>query len=206
MLKYCSNTRNYRQYKPLITFIIAGLMGLGLSLGGYFLPSPSFLSWEMQPVVAQSLRPDEAANKVYQLVPDLPQENQYLSQKTGEIDTKHTLVGRIVAYHIYIKGRPVSYRIDWKLTLADYLGMNEKIKPDNYPGYQALTQNPYENDLIAVQKLTRQQRNALVTALVQIYSPQNQNNPQSNPNSSQKPNPNTPPPLPQPGAADLLKF
>ncbi|NEP41175.1 MAG: hypothetical protein F6K35_18895, partial [Okeania sp. SIO2H7] len=120
-------------------------------------------------VIVQLQRPTEIWPQVYQQLPDLPLENNYLSEDTGEADTDNTLVGRLVRYHFYVKGRPPNFRFDWKLTLADYLGANELMQESVYPGYESLRENPMEGDRQAIKNLTREQRNALIDVLVEIF-------------------------------------
>ncbi|MGK7952910.1 MAG: hypothetical protein AB4368_30000 [Xenococcaceae cyanobacterium] len=158
---------------------------------------------------AQNIRPETAATRVYQLIPHLPQENQYLSRETGETDVDNTLISRLIRYHQYIKNRPLNYRLDWKLTLADYLGVNEPIRDFRYPGSSTLENNPLEGDRAVINSLSRLQRNELVNTLVGIYSGQSANNSPSNSPDDASPqpassNPNSLPRLPQSGDAELL--
>lgn len=171
------------------------------------------LSWIIAPATAQPLRIEELWQKVYRDLPDLPWENQYVNRETGDVSPNNTLVSRLIRYHIYIKGRPVNYRFDWKLTLADYLGSNERMEPETYPSGTSLTTNPITGDIAAVQSLTRSQRDALVTALVQLFSPASSPPdpasppPVSSPASPPPPSPPTNsrfPQQPQPGDAQLL--
>lgn len=128
------------------------------------------------PVVAQApsasrgLRVQEAWQQVYKDIPDLPLENQYLSRETGKADPSNTLVSRLIRYHYFIKGRPVNFRLDWKYTLADYLGVNEPMRAESYPGSDNLRQNPFESDRAIIRKLNRKQRDALIQALVNVFS------------------------------------
>jgi hypothetical protein len=153
----------------------------------------------LQPAIAQSVRISDAWQQVYQQLPDLPLENQYVSRQTGKVDPENTLVRRLISYHTYIKGRPPNYRLDWKLTLADYLGANEWIREESYPGNDTLRQNPLEGDRTAIERLNRDQRNALVQALTNVFS-----------GNTATATPTTPSPetqqelLPQPGGARLL--
>ena len=55
---------------------------------------------------AQNLRPEEVAARIYQNITSLPQENQYISQETGEVDLDNTLMSRFIRYHEYVKNRP----------------------------------------------------------------------------------------------------
>jgi hypothetical protein len=160
--------------------------------------------------VAQSAVPSIQGvwQQIYQRLPDLPKENQYISSATGKPSTGNTLVGRLIRYHVLLKSRSPLYRLDWKLTLADYLGVNEVIIETTYPGREELRTNPMDRDRATVNQLTRQQRDALVQALVSSFNPQA---PQA---STQKPatSPKAPPPprqipaQPRPGDAELLKF
>lgn len=132
------------------------------------------LGW-VNPVIAQTapirqVQIQEAWQQVYKAVPDLPLENQYMSRETGKIDPNNTLVTRMIRYHYFIKGRPVNFRLDWKYTLADYLGINEPIQAETYPGADNLRKNPFESDRAIIQKLNRRQRDALVQALVNVFT------------------------------------
>lgn len=124
----------------------------------------------IQPVVAQ--RPDvsEVWQKVYQQLPDLPKENNYTRIEGGSVAENNTLVSRMIQYHTFLKGRAPNFRFDWKLTIADYLGVNEAIYDSTYPGAQSLRQNPLDGDRAAIRKLSRTQRDALIQALVNSFS------------------------------------
>lgn len=164
------------------------------------------------PAIAQRVSPDTAWQQVYQKLPDFPRENQYVSVETRKVATDNTLVGRFIRYHVYVKGRPPLYRLDWKITLADYLGINERIDEGSYPSRNTLRPNPTEGDVAAIRRLTRQQRESLVQALVDTFAP-----PVSSPRPAVMPSSGTTPapiqiqprPAPSPtrgpGAADLLK-
>lgn len=168
----------------------------------------------LPPALAQRFDLDAVWRQVYEQLPNLPLENQYITQETGEVAQDNTLVGRFIRYHIYVKGRPPIYRLDWKLSLADYLGVNEFISAATYPSADTLMTNPFEGDVAAVQNLTRSERDALVQVLVNIFSSAFANSdspaPNSNPTPDSSPSPLThsapaPRPVsPQPGAADLL--
>jgi hypothetical protein len=123
-----------------------------------------------QPAYAQRVNPSEAWQQVYKQLPDLPKENRYISQETGKVAENNTLVSRMMRYHIYVKGRAPNYRLDWKLTLADYLDANEVMYETLYPGHDTLRQNPFAGDRAAIRRLNRQQRNALVQALVNVFN------------------------------------
>ncbi len=165
-------------------------------------------------VNAQTLPPETIATIIYQQIPDIPLENNYTSKQTGNQAPENTLVSRLVRYHQFVKARPTTFRLDWKLTLADYLGINERMIDNRYPGFSTLNTSPMLRDQEAIQTLSRSQREKLVEILVSIYNskskPGNSTNP---PQSTQKGENNTPPNnsssptfvLPQPGAAELLK-
>ena len=184
--------------KTVITFF------LGIML---FTVVSNLKNIQLSPVVAQSLRPNDVAARVYQLIPELPLENQYLSQETQEIATNNTLISRFIRYHQYVKSRPVKFRLDWKFTMADYLEANELISYDRYPGSKTLTTHPLESDRAAIYNLSRSQRNQLIDTLVSIYNPDTSST-SNTITEPTKPSPNNSinaPRLPQPGDADLLR-
>lgn len=160
----------------------------------------------IKPAIAQFISPQEVAPFVYEQLDDFPQENQYISLETGEVAVKHTLIRRLLSYHLYVKNRLPNSRLDWKLTMADYLGAHDKIDKSRYPGHNSLTANPFEQDLTIINDLDRGQRKELVKALVNTFTPQQE--PETpTPNSTPNPTPTNPqnPSLPQRGSADLLK-
>jgi hypothetical protein len=69
-----------------------------------------------------------------------------------------------------VQGRAVTSRLDWKLTLADLLGMNQWVVPGLYPGADTLRQNPLAGDTAAIDRLNRTQRDALVDAIVSLFA------------------------------------
>ncbi|TVQ23880.1 MAG: hypothetical protein EA367_02055 [Leptolyngbya sp. DLM2.Bin15] len=159
---------------------------------------------------------DTTWRTIYQALPTLPFENHYISRATGEVATDNTLVGRIVQYHVNIRRRSPLFRLDWKLTLADYLGVNEWIDTGTYPGATTLNENPLEGDRQAIVDLSRAQRDELVEVLVLLFNPSYISNLQatpihdlssptsSTPSTPTAPPPSSLPPLPQPGDAQLL--
>ncbi|GAB1545158.1 hypothetical protein NUACC21_78340 [Scytonema sp. NUACC21] len=164
------------------------------------------LSVGFQPVSAQRVSATDAWQLVYKQVPDLPRENQYLSKETGKRAENNTLVSRLIRYHLYVKGRAPNFRLDWKLTLADYLDANEVLYEGTYPGNDTLRQNPLDADKAAIARLSRRQRDALVQALVNVFG-DTQSTPTARPNTS-PPSGESPPTRsrsPQPGDAQLLK-
>ncbi|MCP6760851.1 MAG: hypothetical protein NHB32_19385 [Fischerella sp. CENA71] len=150
-------------------------VGLILGLGMFWLSLDQNQSiytnlLSTSPAYAQNVRSGDIWQQVYEQVPDLPKENQYVSRETGKVAQNNTLVSRLIQYHVYLKGRAPNYRLDWKLTLADYLNANEVMYDSSYPGHDTLRKNPFEGDRAAIRRLTRKQRNALVQALVNAYS------------------------------------
>ncbi len=203
------NSRSYlqRSLKLLVIFLLSA----SLVVGGGNLKFTQHGSFRVQSVNAQTLRPEQAATMVYEKLSYLPKENQYIRQDTGEIDPNHTLISRFIRYHRDLKRRTPNVALDWKITLADYLGVNESMKEDRYPGNSTLRSNPMETDVKAIRELNRRQRQELVDLLVSLYTPK-QPKPklpttqtESNPEPSQ-PTPTIGPGLSEPGDADLLKL
>jgi hypothetical protein len=207
--------------KRLSKQILAILLGAILALGwGYTKETQLAISWRGQAAIAQTpvARPDSVAAIVYQRLSYLPKENQYLRQDTKKVDQNNTLIARFVRYHQDVKKRSTRFRFDWKLTLADYLGVNESLKADRYPGKSTLTVNPMQKDVEAIRSLTRRQRDELVDALADAFkvvneTPAEQNAPPNNspekpspqPQSSPAPENPSQPSLSNPGDSDLLK-
>jgi hypothetical protein len=176
------------------------LLAFGLGIGIVFW----WLSWQSTGI-SQIQRPEAVAQQIYQEMPDLPKENNYSRQDTGAIDPNNTLISRFLRYHQDTKKRFTLIRFDWQLTLGDYLGVNEPIIEERYPGSATLTVNPMTADIKAINSLNRRQRERLVTLLVKIYNPAIL--PQETPNPSPSPSPSPRrPSLSKPGDADLLKF
>ncbi|WP_333248740.1 hypothetical protein [Microcoleus sp. B4-C3] len=166
-------------------------------------------SASVQRVAQQSAPPQvrvqDAWKLVYEKLPDFPIENNYISKETGKVDPTNTLVGRFIRYHVFVKGRPPNYRFDWKLSLADYLGATPDYLVESvYPGKDVLRSNPMEQDRAAIQRLNRAQRDALVQALVDVFT---ENSGRGRTPAGEKPQgrSNSPEiPQPQPGDAKLL--
>ncbi len=142
-------------------------MVVGLSVTQIHQPGFSFGT---SPALAQRVRIDGVWRKIYIELPDLPLENQYVNRETGKVDPDNTLVSRLIRYHVYVKGRPPFYRLDWKMTLADYLGVNGAMDEAIYPSADTLRKNPTEGDVAAINRLNRVQRDALVQALVDAFA------------------------------------
>ena len=195
--------------RQVLGISIAALIGVFLALWGGQVKESGIFGWlAPEPAIAQFVRPETVAPQVYQRLPDFPQENQYINQETGKVDQNNTLVSRLINYHLYVKSRPPNYRFDWKLTLADYLGANERLEASTYPGNSTLTKNPQDRDRAVIDSLTRAQRNDLIQALVNTFNPNAANTSTSSPSPSATPQPSAPtrntPSLPKPGDADLL--
>lgn len=182
----------------LVALVVAGLIGFG---AGKF---PS-----LQPAAAQTVRFQATAKQLYQQLPNLPVANQYVSRSTGKAAVENTLARRLMQYHLDVKGRSPIYRLDWKLTLADYLGANESLSKSTYPGYNLLRSNPMEGDRTIISRLNRAQRDALIQALVNVFTANTNQPVQPLPGSSAVTQPNVEPapqliPLPKPGDSQLL--
>lgn len=126
-------------------------------------------SAQAQPSPIRRVDPADFSARVYEQMPTLPLENQYISSNTGQVAADNTLVSRIIRYHLYNKKRPTNFRFDWKLTMADYLGAFDRIAADNYADY-GLRENPMEADIAAVQKLSREERDRLTNTLYKIFT------------------------------------
>lgn len=186
--------------KRLLSLLIAFTIALVWSVEGA----------KIKQVQAQFIQPKLIAPQVYSLLPDFPLENSYVRTETGEVDSENTLARRLIRYHIYIKGRSPLFRLDWKLTLADYLGVHQLMEPSQYPGQGALNENPLRADIAAIATLNRQDRDELVGVLVSIFNPdaasveKTPTNQSPRQDTSEDYSPNARPSLPQPGDADLL--
>lgn len=167
MIKKISFIQPYLQVLTALT--VVGLLVFG-SVAGEFIQT-NLLG--IQPAIAQRISPGEVWQQVYQQLPDFPRENKYISKESGKVAENNTLASRLIRYHVYVKERAPNFRLDWKLTLADYLGANEVMYVTTYPGNESLRQNPLDGDKAAIARLNRSQRNALVQVLVNIFTPRN---------------------------------
>lgn len=184
---------------------------------------PARLSQPESIQISQRLRRKDIWQEIQKQLPDLPLENQYVSSVTGEISESNTLVQRMIEYHNFRKGRSPRSRFDWKLTLADYLGINEVMRTSTYPSTEKLKTNPIAGDQAAIRAMDRQQRQQLVNTIVSLYDPsipaaffdpaapvavETAPAPAPVPTApavETPPRPSSPPPLAEPGAADLLR-
>ncbi|MCC5618764.1 hypothetical protein LC605_27485 [Nostoc sp. CHAB 5836] len=172
-----------KPWQTLTALMVVGVIVLASEVG----KSIQTNLFSIQPAYAQRITPSDVWQLVYQQLPDLPRENKYISKENGKVAENNTLVNRLIRYHIYTKGRAPNYRLDWKLTLADYLGANEIMYDTTYPGNDSLRENPIEGDRKAISSLTRSQRDTLVQVLVNIFNPTSQNTLSPSPNTPQPP-------------------
>ncbi|MEM9925873.1 MAG: hypothetical protein AAF915_19335 [Cyanobacteria bacterium P01_D01_bin.50] len=155
--------------KPKNQLIIGAIATSIIVFGSPYLNSKTNIV-AIKPVVAQTIASSDAWRQVYQRLPEFPLENKYVSKKTRKVSENHTLARRLIRYHVYLKGRIPNTRLDWKLTLADYLGANEIIYDSSYPGSDTLKTNPIDGDRTAIARLNRRQRNTLIQVLVDIFN------------------------------------
>jgi hypothetical protein len=202
--------RKAKAIRLTLHFTLAALTSVYLFLGkAEVRNSGVFHGIGLQSATAQFSIPQEAWRQVYERLPNLPLENQYITKETGSVDSTNTLVSRLMRYHIYVKSRLPNYRFDWKLTMADYLGVYEYLDQSQYPSSKTLQENPMEGDRTAIAKLSRAERNALIDVLVSIFNSNRTQTPTPVPGASPPPptvpNPRATPSLPKPGDAQLLK-
>lgn len=191
----------------LVNLTLATVTGVCLFLGTADVRnSDSVRGIGLPSAMAQVSRPQDVWQQVYQRLPNLPLENQYVSQETGKVDTDNTLVSRLIRYHLYVKNRLPNFRFDWKMTMADFLGANDYLVEAEYPSANTLTANPMEGDRAAIEKLNRAERDALINALVSSFSPNITQTPAPEPSASPSApaNPRGRLLTPQPGDAQLL--
>lgn len=206
-----------RQSRLLCAALTMGLV-MALAALPTALPNSSHpwaRSIHLPAATAQRFQIDEIWQQIYEEVPGIPLENEYVNKDTGDVSTDNTLINRLIRYHIYVKGRPTAYRLDWKLTLADYLGVNERMDAETYPSGTSMRTNPLDGDIVAIKGLNRAQRDALVNALVSLFNPSSQTSSEPAPATPSPPSPtvapsptSTPsrfPRQPQPGDAQLLQ-
>lgn len=161
---------NLSKQKRALNLVVTMLTIISLIVLGSGVEKNLISLFNPQPALSQSVSPRDLWRQVYEQLPNLPLENQYISKETRKVASDNTLVSRLINYHVYVKGRAPNYRLDWKLTLADYLGANDIMWDEAYPGYENLRTNPIEGDRTAIQRLNRQQRNVLVQTLVDTFT------------------------------------
>lgn len=158
-----------------------------------------------KPVFAQRINPKIAADEVYRQLPDLPQETQHIRKKGNKPATNSSLASRLIEYHTLVKGRSPLYRFDWKITLADYLGIHENIREETYPGHAYLKASALDSDRKLIQQLTRQQRLALTQTLSDIYASQARQQEAATPSETSKPPPSPANNVPEPKPSEPAK-
>ena len=160
------NGKTYPPFKRgLILVLTAAIFNFGVV---------SFELVNHQAALAQFTSSGNIWRQVYQKLPDFPKENKYVTKRKRKVAENNTLARRMIQYHLRQKGRAPNYRLDWKLTLADYLGANEIMYDNQYPGHDTLRKNPLEGDRAAIASLSRSERNALVQVLVDIFTSRSQ--------------------------------
>lgn len=160
----------------LVSVIAVGLTSLHPRASAHGSDGTGVARSPVPTIVAQAAQPNpnrfrvyDAWQLVYAELPDFPQENQYVNAATGNVDGDNTLLGRLIRYHVLLKGRSPAHRLDWKLTLADYLGVNEVIFAASYPGEDTLRSSPLAGDVAAIQALNRADRDRLVNTIVGVF-------------------------------------
>ncbi|WP_338442055.1 hypothetical protein VZG28_02835 [Synechococcus elongatus IITB4] len=113
-------------------------------------------------------RPEEIGQLVYEKLPNLERANTYRGVRSGELRPTDTLVSRLIRFHQQNRNRRLASRLDWKITMADLLGVNGVLRPEDYPGFETLSPNPLQSDLQAIAKLTRAERDRLIDAILAV--------------------------------------
>ena len=143
----------------LLAIPVIGLLALGL------------------PAQAQRLRDiPQVVEDIYEAMPQLPLENTYQTSE-GETISSSSWLQRVLLYHIRTQGRlPDSY-LDWKLTFADYQGVNVPMFASAYPGADQFTVNPLNRDRELFQSLGREERRQLLDMFLATYGMADLQNP-----------------------------
>ncbi len=193
---------------------LISILGIVLGTTACWASGSMLFPQHYQSALAQFPDPERFAPLVYEKLPNFPLENQYRFREKKGIDTDNTLVKRLIQYHQLNRGRSPEFRLDWKLTLADYLGVNDFVEEASYPGRRFVKPNPYESDVKIIQELSRVERDQLIQALVDVFTPEQTATQPSKPPSQQLqtspeqlpfiPTKPSPPAKPSGSAADLL--
>mgnify|MGYP001794269800 CR=1 FL=1 len=162
-----------------LRWLVSALLAAIFAVAAHFLPV--FLGGGLGAVQAQPavtirrVEPAAISAQVYARHPDLPLENNY-TDASGTVISDSTLVSRFVRYHLFVKDRPANFRLDWKLTLADYLDSFHPMEARLYPQQDALgelsAEGPFTGDRAAIAQMTRAQRNCLAQSLFEIFTGQ----------------------------------
>lgn len=159
-------------------WVVSSLLATALVVAAHVITVQ--LSWQgaaqAQPaVVLRRVDPTAIAATIYAQHPDLPTENGY-TYTDGTPATDSTLVSRLIRYHLFVKDRPANFRLDWKLTLADYLDafqpMESRFYPDQANVRPDANGGPLLGDKAAVAAMSREQRNQLAQSLLDIFTGQ----------------------------------
>ncbi|MEO1124872.1 MAG: hypothetical protein AAFX95_12390 [Cyanobacteria bacterium J06639_16] len=169
MQSYRSWVRHLVRYTTLALLVLGLTLFSGISISGFTFGDGAV--WA-QASLSRRLQRGEVSEAVYQRLPNLPMENQYVNVDTGDPEPGNTLATRLVRYHLYTKGRITQYRLDWKLTLADYLGANEPMDAERYPLANRVTVNPLEGDRQVITGLSRRDRDQLIQVLIEVCHPE----------------------------------
>lgn len=169
-----SSLRHYRWWAIALATSILVSLPLGFSKPVANLGYPAtFDSWlGVAPATAQlpAVNIADTSRVLYERLPFIPLENQYVDQEGNEVP-ESTLLTRLMLYHGAVQQRQPYFRLDWKLTMADYLGANETMHADTYPNSRTLQENPMAGDVEAIRQLTREQRQELVDTIVLLLNP-----------------------------------
>jgi hypothetical protein len=178
--------------------IAVGLVGFGGALG---------ISLS-RPAAAQiPVSIGDLPQELYGQLPDLPLENQYRDRETGAIAQESTLLRRLVRYHLYVEARSPFSRLDWKLTLADYLGANQFPVPEEYPDGTRFEVNPLDGDVAAIRALDRRDRDRLIEVLMTGFAQRFQGGGGRGGNGDRPaPTESAPEPVLRQGGADALRL
>jgi hypothetical protein len=145
--------RRYRWWAIALTTTILTSLPLGFSRPVSNLGYPAtFDSWfGLAPAAAQlpAVNIADTSRVLYERLPFIPLENQYVDQDGNEVP-ESTLLTRLMLYHGAVQQRQPYFRLDWKLTMADYLGANETMHADTYPNSRTLRDNPMDGDVEAI--------------------------------------------------------
>ncbi len=117
------------------------------------------------PVQAQLREIPRITETVYAAMPNLPRLDQFRTSSGESLET--SFVRRLLLYHMRSEGRSLQSRLDWKLTFADYLGINVTMFAQQYPGADQFSENPYNADLDALRALSRAEREQLLAILLE---------------------------------------
>lgn len=142
---------------------------LGVLVATFVVLSGIMTSFVQAQSPLRPISPSAISMQIYEQIPELPLENQYVNSETGKVDADNTLVSRIIRYHLYIKNRPTNLRLDWKLTIADYLAAFEQISAEDYPDY-GLRENPIDSDILAMKTLSWEVRDRLTNTLYEAFA------------------------------------